>query len=51
MRSIINEQTMEPKDTIKYGENLISVSGDEWAEYTCTTENVFKHIRLDDTGY
>ena len=42
---------MEPKDAIKYGENLISVSGDGWAEYTCTTEDGFKHIRLDDTGY
>lgn len=42
---------MEPQDAIKYGENLISVSGEGWAEYTCTTEDGFKHIRLDDTGY
>lgn len=42
---------MEPQDAIKYGENLISVSGDGWAEYTCTTEDGFKHVRLDDTGY
>lgn len=42
---------MEPQDAIKYGENLISVSGDGWAEYTCTTEDGFKHVRLDDSGY
>lgn len=42
---------MEPKDAIKYGENLISVSGDGWAEYTSTTEDGFKHVRLDDAGY
>lgn len=42
---------MEPQDAIKYGENLFSVSGEGWAEYTCTTENGFKHVRLDDTGY
>ena len=42
---------MEPQDAIKYGENLISVSGEGWAEYTCTTEDGFKHVRLDDTGY
>ena len=42
---------MEPQDAIKYGENLISVSGDGWAEFTCTTEDGFKHVRLDDTGY
>lgn len=42
---------MEPQDTIKYSENLISVSGDGWTEFTCTTEDGFKHVRLDDTGY
>lgn len=42
---------MEPQDAIKYGENLISVSGDGWAEFTCTTEDGFKHVRLDDGGY
>lgn len=42
---------MEPQDAIKYGENLISVSGDGWAEYTCTTEGGFKHVRLDESGY
>lgn len=42
---------MEPRDAIKYGENLISVSGEGWTEYTCTTEDGFKHVRLDDTGY
>nr|DAU74346.1 MAG TPA: hypothetical protein [Caudoviricetes sp.] len=42
---------MEPQDAIKYGKNLISVSGGGWAEYTCTTEDGFKHVRLDDTGY
>lgn len=42
---------MEPQDAIKYGENLISVSGDGWADFTCTTEDGFKHIRLDDSGY
>lgn len=42
---------MEPQDAIKYGENLISVSGDGWAEFTCTTEDGFKHVRLDDNGY
>lgn len=42
---------MEPHDAIKYGENLISVSGDGWAEFTCTTEDGFKHVRLDDAGY
>lgn len=42
---------MEPQDAIKYGENLISVSGDGWVECTCTTEDGFKHVRLDDTGY
>ena len=42
---------MEPQDAIEYGENLISVSGDGWAEFTCTTEDGFKHVRLDDTGY
>ena len=42
---------MEPQDAIKYGENLISVSGDGWAEFTCTTEDGFKHVRLDDSGY
>ena len=42
---------MEPQDAIKYGENLISVSGDGWADFTCTTEDGFKHVRLDDSGY
>ena len=42
---------MEPQDVIKYGENLISVSCDGWAEYTCTTEDGFKHVKLDDSGY
>lgn len=42
---------MEPQDAIKYGENLISVSGDGWTELTCTTEEGFRHVRLDDTGY
>lgn len=42
---------MGPQDAIKYGENLISVSGDGWADFTCTTEDGFKHVRLDDTGY
>lgn len=42
---------MEPQGAIKYGENLFSVSGEGWAEYTCTTEDGFKHVRLDDTGY
>lgn len=42
---------MEPQDAIKYGENLISVSGEGWTEYTCTTEDGFKYVRLDDTGY
>lgn len=42
---------MEPQDAIKYGENLISVSGDGWADFTCTTEDGFKHVRLDDGGY
>lgn len=42
---------MEPQDAIKYGENLISVSGEGWTEYTCTTEDGFKHVRLDDSGY
>lgn len=42
---------MEPQDAIKYGDALISMSGDGWAEYTCTTEDGFKHVRLDDTGY
>lgn len=42
---------MEPQDAIKYGENLISVSGDGWADFTCATEDGFKHIRLDDSGY
>lgn len=42
---------MEPHDAIKYGENLISVSGDGWTEFTCTTEDGFKHIKLDDSGY
>ena len=42
---------MEPQDAIKYGENLISVSGDGCAEFTCTTEDGFKHVRLDDSGY
>lgn len=42
---------MEPQDAIKYGENLISVSGDGWADFTCTTEDGFKHVRLDDAGY
>ena len=42
---------MEPQDAIKYGENLISVSGEGWTEFTCATENGFKHVRLDDTGY
>ena len=44
-------QNVEPQDAIKYGENLISVSGDGWADFTCTTEDGFKHVRLDDTGY
>lgn len=26
------------------------MSGDGWAEYTRTTEDGFKHVRLDDTG-
>lgn len=42
---------MGPQDAIKYGENLISVSGDGWAECTCITEDGFKHVRLDETGY
>lgn len=42
---------MEPQDAIKYGENMFSVSGEGWAEFTCTTEDGFKHVRLDDTGY
>lgn len=42
---------MEPQDAIKYGENLISVSGDGWAEFTCTTKDGFKHVMLDDSGY
>lgn len=42
---------MEPQDAIKYGENLISVSGDGWADFTCTTVDGFKHVRLDDSGY
>ena len=42
---------MGPQDAIKYGENLISVSGDGWAEFTCITEDGFKHVRLDDGGY
>lgn len=42
---------MEPKAAIKCGENLISVSGEGWTEYTCTTEDGFKHVRLDDSGY
>lgn len=42
---------MKPQDAIKYGENLISVSGDGWADFTCTTEDGLKHVRLDDTGY
>lgn len=42
---------MEPQDAIKYGENLISVSGDGWVDFTCTTEDGFMHVKLDDTGY
>lgn len=42
---------MGPQDAIKYGENLISVSGDGWADFTCTTEDGFRHVRLDDGGY
>lgn len=42
---------MEPQGAIKYGENLFSVSGEGWTEYTCTTEGGFKHVRLDDSGY
>lgn len=42
---------MEPQDAIKYGENLISVSGNGVGGVHCTTEDGFKHVRLDDTGY
>lgn len=42
---------MGPQDAIKYGENLISVSGEGWTEYTCTTVDGFKHVRQNETGY